>query len=143
MEIKSIFHTYNVDFTKELPTIGTKDVLAIDKNVLSLYKDRYSEYKYVFEIEAREDVKNITTVLKLVDYLVDIGFTKKDTLHVVVSHKTSLRCVQPYSREVLIGTLLQPPSYLCVTAVLVQKWVLITITVKINLEHFTHQSGFS
>jgi|TARA_R110000823_G_scaffold301645_2_gene422696 3-dehydroquinate synthase len=103
MEIKSIFHTYNVDFTKELPTIGTKDVLAIDKNVLSLYKDRYSEYKYVFEIEAREDVKNITTVLKLVDYLVDIGFTKKDTLHVVgggITQDISSMCAALFKRGI-------------------------------------------
>ena len=103
MEIKSIFHTYTVDFTKELPTIGSKDVLAIDKNVLSLYKDRYSGYKYVFEIEAREDVKNITTVLKLVDYLVDIGFTKKDTLHVVgggITQDISSMCAALFKRGI-------------------------------------------
>jgi 3-dehydroquinate synthase len=103
MEIKSIFHTYTVDFTKELPTIGSKDVLAIDKNVLGLYKDRYSGYKYVFEIEAREDVKNITTVLKLVDYLVDIGFTKKDTLHVVgggITQDISSMCAALFKRGI-------------------------------------------
>ena len=103
MEIKSIFHTYTVDFTKDLPTIGSKDVLAIDKNVLELYKDRYSGYKYVFQIEAREDIKNITTVLKLVDYLMEIGFTKKDTLHVVgggITQDISSMCAALFKRGI-------------------------------------------
>src|SRR5210317_77596 len=103
MEIKSLFRTYNVNFTNTLPTLGEKDVLVIDRNVLNLYKDRYTGYGYIFEIEAREDVKNMTTVLKLVDYLVDIGFTKKDTLHVVgggITQDISSMCAALFKRGI-------------------------------------------
>src|SRR5210317_1946726 len=103
MEIKSLFRTYNVNFTNTLPTLGEKDVLVIDRNVLNLYKDRYTGYGYIFEIEAREDVKNMTTVLKLVDYLMDIGFTKKDTLHVVgggITQDISSMCAALFKRGI-------------------------------------------
>ncbi len=101
--IKSIFHTYTVDFTNLLPIVTNKDVLVIDRNVLNLYKNKYKLYKYVFEIEAREDHKNMITVLKLVDYLMDIGFTKKDTLHVVgggITQDISSMCAALFKRGI-------------------------------------------
>jgi 3-dehydroquinate synthase len=103
MEVKSLFRTYKVDFTSELPNIGDKDVLVIDKNVLDLYKDRYGGYKHIFEVNAHEDVKNMTTVLKLVDYLMDVGFTKKDTLHVVgggITQDISSMCAALFKRGI-------------------------------------------
>lgn len=103
MEIKSIFRTYNVEFTSNIPTIGNKDVLVIDKTVLDLYKERYCGYTFVFEIEAREDVKNMSTVLKLVDYLVETGFTKNDTLHVVgggITQDISSMCAALFKRGI-------------------------------------------
>ena len=83
MEVKSIFRTYNVDFTDEKPHICKNDVLVIDSIVFSLYENRYKNAQNIFKIEAREGIKNMNTVLDLVDYLMEIGFTKKDTLHVV------------------------------------------------------------
>jgi 3-dehydroquinate synthase len=83
MEIKSLFRTYAVDFTNETPPIGKNDVLVIDKMVYSLYENRYKDTQNVFFIEAREEIKNMITVLELVDYLMELGFTKKNTLHVV------------------------------------------------------------
>ena len=103
MEVKSLFRTYRVDFTSDLPNINENDVLVIDKNVFNLYKHRYSGYKYVFEIEAREDLKNMTTVLKLVDYLMDNGFTKNDTLHVVgggITQDISSMCAALFKRGI-------------------------------------------
>lgn len=103
MEIKSIFRTYKVDFTSDIPTIGNKDVLVIDKTVLDLYKERYSGYTFVFEIDAREDVKTMRTVLKLVDYLVETGFTKNDTLHVVgggITQDISSMCAALFKRGI-------------------------------------------
>ena len=83
MEVKSIFRTYNVDFTDEKPCIGKNDVLVIDSIVFSLYENRYTNAQNIFMIEAREDIKNMNTVLDLVDFLMKTGFTKNDTLHVV------------------------------------------------------------
>lgn len=83
MEVKSIFRTYNVDFTDEKPHICKNDVLVIDSIVFSLYENRYKNAQNIFKIEAREGIKNMNTVLDLVGYLMEIGFTKKDTLHVV------------------------------------------------------------
>ena len=103
MEIKSLFRTYSVDFTSILPIVNEKDVLVIDKNVLGLYKERYVGYKYIFEIEASENIKNMTTVLKLVDYLMEIGFTKKDTLHVVgggITQDISSMCAALFKRGI-------------------------------------------
>tara|TARA_Y100000401_G_scaffold50038_1_gene38973 strand:- start:4025 stop:4912 length:888 start_codon:yes stop_codon:yes gene_type:complete len=51
--------------------------------VYSLYENRYKDTQNVFFIEAREELKNMITVLELVDYLMELGFTKKNTLHVV------------------------------------------------------------
>ncbi len=78
-----MFRTYAVDFTNETPPIGKNDVLVIDKMVYSLYENRYKDTQNVFFIEAREELKNMITVLELVDYLMELGFTKKNTLHVV------------------------------------------------------------
>jgi len=78
-----LFRTYAVDFTNETPPIGKNDVLVIDKMVYSLYENRYKDTQNVFFIEAREELKNMITVLELVDYLMELGFTKKNTLHVV------------------------------------------------------------
>jgi len=78
-----LFRTYAVDFTNETPPIGKNDVLVIDKMVYSLYENRYKDTQNVFFIEAREEIKNMITVLELVDYLMELGFTKKNTLHVV------------------------------------------------------------
>lgn len=103
LTIKSIFRTYNVDFTNELPVIGSKDVLVIDKNVYDIYKSKYHKYEYVFEIEAKEELKNMNTVLKLVDYLMSIGFTKKDTLHVVgggITQDISSMCAAIFKRGI-------------------------------------------
>ena len=52
MEVKSIFRTYNVDFTNETPPIGKNDVLVIDKMVFSLYENRYTNAQNIFMIEA-------------------------------------------------------------------------------------------
>ena len=103
LTIKSIFRTYNVDFTDELPDIGSKDVLVIDKNVYDIYKSKYDKYEHVFEIEAKEELKNMNTVLKLVDYLMSIGFTKKDTLHVVgggITQDISSMCAAIFKRGI-------------------------------------------
>lgn len=103
LTIKSIFRTYNVDFTNELPTIGSKDVLVIDKNVYDIYKSKYDKYECVFEIEAKEELKNMNTVLKLVDYLMSIGFTKKDNLHVVgggITQDISSMCAAIFKRGI-------------------------------------------
>jgi 3-dehydroquinate synthase len=92
-----------VDFTNELPDIGSKDVLVIDKNVYDIYKSKYDKYEYVFEIEAKEELKNMNTVLKLVDYLMSIGFTKKDTLHVVgggITQDISSMCAAIFKRGI-------------------------------------------
>jgi 3-dehydroquinate synthase len=103
MEIRSIFRTYTVDFTNELPHVSDKDVLVIDKNVLNLYRDRYSSYRYVFEIDPKEENKNMVTVLQLVDFLMNIGFTKRDTLHVVgggITQDISSMCAAIFKRGV-------------------------------------------
>ena len=103
MKIRSLFHTYNVDFTNELPDIRSKDVLVIDKNVYDIYKSNYDKYEYMFKIEAKEEFKNMNTVLKLVDYLMSIGFTKKDTLHVVgggITQDISSMCAAIFKRGI-------------------------------------------
>lgn len=92
-----------MDFTNELPNIGSKDVLVVDKNVYDIYKSKYYKYKYMFKIEAKEELKNMNTVLKLVDYLMSIGFTKKDTLHVVgggITQDISSMCAAIFKRGI-------------------------------------------
>ena len=92
-----------MDFTNEMPNIGSKDVLVVDKNVYDIYKSKYYKYKYMFKIEAKEELKNMNTVLKLVDYLMSIGFTKKDTLHVVgggITQDISSMCAAIFKRGI-------------------------------------------
>lgn len=92
-----------MDFTNELPKIGSKDVLVIDKNVYDIYKSNYDKYEYIFKIEAKEELKNMNIVLKLVDYLMSIGFTKKDILHVVgggITQDISSMCAAIFKRGI-------------------------------------------
>ena len=83
---KSIFRAYNVDFTNELPDIGSKDVLVIDKNVYDIYKSKYDKYEYVFEIDlkgtetAYEDFIIISLVIILIWFTgPDLKYSKERT----------------------------------------------------------------
>lgn len=84
MEIKSVFKTYKVDFTNHYQIEPShNDVLVIDRKVMDIYGSRYNAFHHVFHIDANEETKNMSSVLKLVDYLMEVDFTKKDTLFVV------------------------------------------------------------
>ena len=91
VEIKSYSHTYQVlydnDDLKQLinKNYQESDFILIDRNVYNLDNTCLEnvDNKFVFFLDAIEENKTIDTVLKIIDILFDLKFTKKNKLIVI------------------------------------------------------------
>lgn len=81
MCVKSKTKAYNVHFGKQKPTVGTHDVLIIDRKLCNLY-DITSNFDKIITLDALEKNKNMECVLHVIQQLSEYNTKKSDTLHV-------------------------------------------------------------
>ena len=86
IDIHSKLYDYSVefvsDFSKELSGFGTHTAYVIDKNVYSLYEQKFSDIdkNNIFFMDAVEHKKNMDTVLEIISFLQNLGVRKDWTV---------------------------------------------------------------
>lgn len=81
MPIKSRNKNYMVHFNPKHTEIQNNDVLVIDDKLCELY-DITGNFKNIIRISAKEENKNMYTVMDVIDQLSEYNLNKKNTLHV-------------------------------------------------------------
>ena len=89
LDVKSFNKTYTVYYSSNtlkehiLNIYNKNDFLIIDRNVYNLDIKAFDNISNIFILDATEDNKTIHTILKIIDELISLKFTKKNKLVVV------------------------------------------------------------